>query len=193
MREFLGPSKKGSVILFKANHGSPLPTLSDIRLNFGITGGSFYKSHGWFRYQIIRIENLLHQVSVANGNHPPPGTFSSDLIFYTEENITSNSMFILKFSNVIVGAFNLTADCLDDLREILKSHYDVSCIRSRPTSFIDTLEDEALNYKNKGSTDVSIISPDVASLRKIFTGYADQEYQSVCSKMQIWHDTYQWK
>jgi hypothetical protein len=193
MREFLGPNKKGSVILFKANHGSPLPTLNDIRLNFDITGGSFYKSHGWFRYEIAQIEELLEVLSVPNGNQVLHGTFNSDFIFYTEEEIIANSIFILRFSDVILGAFNLTVDCITDLRNMLRTHSDVSSVRSRPTYFIDRLEDEALDYKNKGSTDLSIISPDIAGLRKIFSGYADQEYHAICNKLQMWRDTYQWK
>jgi hypothetical protein len=193
MRGFLGPNKKGSVILFKEAAPSPLPTLNDIRLNFGITGGSFYKSHGWFRYEIDQIENLLNVISVANGNHPPRGNFTSDFIYYTEEDITSNSMFILKYSNVIIGAFNLTTDCMTDLQNMLRTHLDVSSTRRRPTSFIDKLEDEALSYREDGSTDLSITNPDIDNLRKIFTGYADQEYHAICTKLQAWHDTYQWK
>ena len=193
MREFLGPNKKGSVILFKESDTSTLPTLNDIRLNFGITGGSFYKSHGWYRYEIDQIEKLLTVVSVANGNHPPPETFTSDFIYYTEEDITSNSMFILKYSDVIIGAFNLTTDCMTDLQNMLRTHYDVSYTRGRPIAFIDLLETEALSYRENGSTDLSITNPDIASLQKIFTGYADQEYHAICTKLQVWHDTYQWK
>jgi hypothetical protein len=193
MREFLGPNKKGTVILFKEVDHFPLPTLNDIRLTFGIKGGCFYQSHGWFRCEIDRLEDLLHLVSVSNGNHTRREAYTSDFIYYTEEELMANSIFILKYSNVIIGSFNLTTDCMTDLQKMLRTQYDVLSIRNRPRYFIDQLEKEAMSFKESGSTDLSIIGLDISGLRKIFAGYADQEYHAICTKLQAWRDTYQWK
>lgn len=192
MHEFLGPNNTGSIIMMHKVPGRTLPTPESIRKLYRLKEGTTYRCDKYYR-EINQLQELKQALSEYHMLHVSPRAYDCEVYFYTESKINFHSYLELKYSDAIIAGFNLTTDCLEELRDLLAFHQHLKASRKRPHQFIENLKDIAEKSSDFGCIDRTMTCPPIDELERIFQQFGDQAYKDNCNRLQIWHDTYIWK
>lgn len=193
MRNFLGASNQGTVIIIRKNENHALPTLQRFREIFDIKGGSIYQSHGWYSDEIGQLQLLLRCLNASHGGSSDHRDYLSDYYFFVNQKLPANAMYLSAYSPVTLDGFNLTSACMEDLRKLLQLHYYIEHERGSVHHFIQSIGSVPKRSSQRGLTDPTMLSPDLNALQRIFQGYGDVAYENICTDLQNWRDSYRWK
>lgn len=193
MRNFLGPTSQGTVIIIKKVEGHPSPDLKRAREIFDVKSLCLYQSKGWYWEEISRIQQLLQNLSIFRGNNPDYSEFTSDYYFYSDQFLAANSFFLAAYAPVTLAALCLTDQCMTDLKKLVYLHYQITNERDSVDEFIRRISRTATSSTTKTINDPTMSNPNVEGLRNLLDGYGDIAYKSICDRLDGWRIAYTWK
>jgi hypothetical protein len=192
MDAILEPHGTATVLLFRAQFDSELPTVGKLKRILGTEHIKIYKSTGYHSYVIRQIEKLLNHMRELENLHTEPYPSSTHVIILPLGHY--QKVFAgIAYAAQLVGGFNLTKAALDELEAIDKKRWAVDQIAKTGKEIRQRLE-----QSQKAAERVGIIDPSLQAAIDQHEAQFDPNYgQGVVEEYQrqprSWYERYTWR
>ena len=195
MNDLFEKIPKGSILLWNIEEDKNLPKKKEMIRLLGTEEFTYYKTNGHHRSYIrslARLKDCLShdrtQVYRGYSLQIPTSHF-----LFTEQEIESNSFFILKYSTQCLGSYFVDRSDINNLDQLLRRYEKVCHIANEITSWPKKIERHQEEIKRDGVEDSVIENFQTQRLTAITNGYGEQAINYAISKLQAWHDQHYWK
>jgi hypothetical protein len=112
---------------------------------------------------------------------------------FTEQEIESNSFFILKYSTQCLGSYFVDGSDIKNLDQLLRGYEKVCYIANEITSWPKKIERHQEEIKRDCVQDSVVENFDFQRLTDITYGYGKQAIDTAIEKLEAWHEQHYWK
>ena len=194
MRNILGQQNYGTLFCFNTQ-GNSLPKTKDIKRLLHVTDFKFYQTDGWYRSD---IDNLLRTLDIVNQSNNQRqtyyyrGSYPCDQVMYVPEIVKNNSMFTLKYSQILVAAFRLGPKSFETLSQLQQLYFKSVDMRQSGLTWNNAANDNAKYIVEQQLTDPTIRDVDFAGLALQMSTYGEMAVSEARSRVKAWLDCHNW-
>ena len=194
MRNILGEQNYGTLFCFNTQ-GLPLPKTKEIKRLLHVNTFKYYQTDGWYRSD---IDNLLRTLDIVNQSNNQRqtyyyrGSYPCDHVMYVPEIVKNNSMFTLKYSQILVAAFRLGPKSFDSLSQLQNVYFKSVDMRQSGLTWHEAASRNAQYIVEKQLTDPTISDVDFAGLALQMSTYGDMAVAEARSRVKAWLDCHNW-
>jgi hypothetical protein len=194
MRKILGQQNFGTLFCLNTQ-SNPLPKTKDIKRLLNIENFKFYQTNGWYRDD---VEKLLRTLDITDTGgkstyqYHHRGKYRCDHVMFVPEILRFNSMFALRYSEIMVAGFRLSPTSLNTLRDL--QHVFFKCVHMHEAAkrWSETANDNNAYILKERLTDPTISDIDFTALAQQMSTYGAQAVEEARSRVKVWYDCHSW-
>lgn len=194
MRNILGKQNYGTVFYLNIQ-GSPLPRTKEVKRLLNVSSVKFFKTRGWYRNEVWKLHhalNILNQTDNQFWRYNYTGSYPCDYVMVVPDIVKNNSMFTLKYSQILVTAFRLGPKSLRLLEELQQVFFKCEEMRQSGLNWNKSANDNAKYIVDKQLTDSTIRDVDLGLLAQQMHGYGDMAVVEARNRIESWLDCHLW-
>ena len=195
MNDLFEKIPKGSILLWNVEEDKDLPKKREMVRLLGTEDFTYYKTHGHHRNYIrslARLKDCLSPTSTEEHRGYWAQTPTSHFLF-TEQEIESNSFFVLKYSTQCLGSYYVDGSDIKNLDLLLRAYDQVRSFADEVNRWPERIERHKEEIKRDCIQDSVIENFQIQRLTALTHGYGKQAIDDVMSKLEDWHHQHYWK
>lgn len=195
MNDLFEKIPKGSILLWNVEEDKDLPKKKEMIRLLGTEDFTYYKTHGHHRNYIrslARLKDCLSPTSTEEHRGYWAQTPTSHFLF-TEQEIESNSFFVLKYSTQCLGSYYVDGSDINNLDLLLRAYDQVRSFADEVNRWPERIERHKEEIKRDCIQDSVIENFQIQRLTALTHGYGKEAIDDVMSKLENWHHQHYWK
>ena len=184
-----------TVVLFKAQFPSDLPSKKDLKELLDVKDINFYKRNGNHQSDIKLLEKALcisHEPIVFKQYRNYSSHVATDIII-TKPDVSANIFANLKYSSVLIEGFNLSGICLDDLELLIKRYESAISVHVQALNWLEAAKSNKTKFLNEQIVDLTVTECDLEVIENFNKSYAMTAVNSTRVAISDWVDQYCWR
>jgi len=184
-----------TVVLFKAQFPSDLPSKKDLKELLDVKDINFYKRNGNHESDVKLLEKALSisRESIVFKQYRIYSSHVATDIIITKPDVSANIFANLKYSSVLIEGFNLSGLCLDDLELLIKRYETAISVHVQAMDWLGAAKSNKTKFLNEQIVDLTVTECDFEVIENFNKNYAMTAVNSTRVAISDWVDQYCWR